>query len=92
MIGFAVYCAGAIGFVGLAIPHAIRILFGTDHRRLLPLSALFGASFPIWCDVACRAILKNSEMPIGVLVSIIGAPCFIYLLLVRKSYGFGGSK
>ena len=80
-----------IGFVGLVIPHVIRILFGTDHRRLLPLSALLGASFLIWCDVACRVILKNSEMPIGVLVSIIGAPCFIYLL-VRKSYGFGGSK
>ena len=91
MIGFAVYCAGVIGFVGLVIPHVIRILFGTDHRRLLPLSALLGASFLIWCDVACRVILKNSEMPIGVLVSIIGAPYFIYLL-VRKSYGFGGSK
>ena len=80
-----------IGFAGLVIPHVVRILFGTDHRRLLPLSALLGASFLIWCDVACRVILKNSEMPIGVLVSIIGAPCFIYLL-VRKSYGFGGSK
>ena len=51
MIGFAVYCAGVIGFVGLVIPHVIRILFGTDHRRLLPLSALLGASFLIWCDV-----------------------------------------
>ena len=91
MIGFAVYCAGVIGFVGLVIPHVVRILFGTDHRRLLPLSALLGASFLIWCDVACRVILKNSEMPIGVLVSIIGAPCFIYLL-VRKSYGFGGAR
>lgn len=91
MIGFAVYCAGVIGFVGLVIPHVVRILFGTDHRKLLPLSALLGASFLIWCDVACRVILKNSEMPIGVLVSIIGAPCFIYLL-IRKSYGFGGSK
>ena len=91
MIGFAVYCAGVIGFVGLVIPHVVRILFGTDHRKLLPLSALLGASFLIWCDVACRVILKNSEMPIGVLVSIIGAPCFIYLL-VRKSYGFGGAR
>ena len=82
---------GVIGFVGLVIPHVVRILFGTDHRKLLPLSALLGASFLIWCDVACRVILKNSEMPIGVLVSIIGAPCFIYLL-VRKSYGFGGAR
>lgn len=91
MVGFAVYCAGMIGFVGLVIPHIIRILFGTDHRRLIPLSALLGASFLIWCDVACRIILENSEMPIGVLVSIIGAPCFIYLL-VKRSYGFGGGK
>lgn len=91
LVGFAVYCAGMIGFVGLVIPHVIRILFGTDHQRLVPLCALLGASFLIWCDVACRVILPNSEMPIGVLVSIIGAPCFIYLL-VRKSYGFGGGK
>ena len=59
MIGFAVYCAGVIGFVGLVIPHVVRILFGTDHRKLLPLSALLGASFLIWCDVACRVILKK---------------------------------
>ena len=91
MIGFAVYCAGVIGFVGLVIPHVVRILFGTAHSRLIPLGALLGASFLIWCDVACRVILKNSEMPLGVLVSIIGAPCFIYLL-VKKSYGFGGRK
>lgn len=91
MIGFAVYCAGVIGFVGLVIPHVVQILFGTDHSRLIPLGALLGASFLIWCDVACRVILKNSEMPLGVLVSIIGAPCFIYLL-VKKSYGFGGRK
>ena len=91
LIGFAVYCAGVIGFVGLVIPHVVRILFGTDHSRLIPLGALLGASFLIWCDVACRVILKNSEMPLGVLVSIIGAPCFIYLL-VKKSYGFGGRK
>ncbi|MGI6018041.1 MAG: FecCD family ABC transporter permease [Marvinbryantia sp.] len=91
MVGFAVYAAGMIGFVGLIIPHVIRILFGTDHRRLIPLSALLGAIFLIWCDVACRVILENSEMPIGILISIIGAPCFIYLLISR-SYGFGGAK
>lgn len=91
MVGFAVYTAGMIGFVGLVIPHVIRILFGTDHKRLIPLSALLGATFLIWADVACRIVLKNAEMPIGILVSIIGAPCFIYLL-VSKSYGFGGAK
>ena len=91
MVGFAVYAAGMIGFVGLIIPHAIRMLFGTDHKKMIPLCALTGAIFLIWCDVACRIILKNSEMPIGILVSIIGTPCFIYLM-VRRSYGFGGDK
>ncbi len=91
LVGFAVYSAGMIGFVGLIIPHVVRMLFGTDHRKLLPLAALLGASFLVWCDVVCRIILPNSEMPIGILVSIIGAPCFIYLL-VRRSYGFGGGQ
>lgn len=91
MVGFAVYCAGMIGFVGLIIPHIIRMLFGTDHRRMVPLSALLGAIFLIWADVICRSILKNSEMPIGIFVSLIGAPMFIYLMS-RRSYGFGGNK
>ena len=91
MVGFAVYAAGMIGFVGLIIPHAIRMLFGTDHMKMIPLCALTGAIFLIWSDVACRIILPNSEMPIGILISIIGAPCFIYLM-VRRSYGFGGDK
>jgi iron complex transport system permease protein len=87
MVGFAVYAAGIIGFVGLIIPHAVRMLAGTDHKRLIPFSALVGAIFLIWADVASRIILPNSEMPIGILVSLIGAPCFIYLM-VRSSYGF----
>lgn len=91
MIGFAVYSAGMIGFVGLIIPHVVRMLFGTDHKRLIPMSALVGAIFLIWADVASRVILKHSEMPIGILVSMIGAPCFIYLM-VRRSYQFGGGK
>ena len=91
MVGFAVYTAGMIGFVGLIIPHVVRILFGTDHRRLIPFSGLLGGTFLIWSDVACRTILKNAEIPIGILVSLIGAPCFIYLL-VNRSYGFGGGK
>lgn len=91
MVGLSVYCTGMIGFVGLMIPHVIRILFGTDHKRLLPLSALLGAVFLIWADVACRVIIPRSELPLGILVSAIGAPSFIYLL-VRKSYGFGEGK
>ncbi|MSS64140.1 FecCD family ABC transporter permease [Velocimicrobium porci] len=91
MVGFAVYCAGMIGFVGLIIPHAVRMLFGTDHKRLIPLCALLGAIFLMWSDVICRIILRNAEMPIGIFVSLIGAPCFIYLM-IHKSYGFGGTK
>lgn len=91
LVGFAVCAAGMIGFVGLIIPHAVRMIFGTEHRRLIPLSALVGAIFLIWADVACRVILPNAELPIGILVSLIGAPCFIYLM-ARKSYGFGGEQ
>lgn len=89
MVGLAVYCAGMIGFIGLLIPHMVRMLFGTDHKKIIPLSALSGAIFLIWADVACRVIIPKSELPIGILVSVIGAPCFLYLL-IRKSYGFGG--
>ena len=91
MVGLAVYCTGMIGFVGLMIPHVARMLFGTDHKRLLPLSALLGAIFLIWADVACRVIIPKSELPLGILVSAIGAPSFVYLL-IRKSYGFGEGK
>lgn len=91
MVGFAVYASGTIGFVGLVIPHAVRMLFGTDHKRLIPLCALVGSIFLIWADVLCRILLKNAELPIGILVSMIGAPCFIYLMM-KRSYGFGGGK
>lgn len=91
LVGFTVCAAGMIGFVGLIVPHAMRMIFGTDHKRLIPLSAVTGGIFLIWADVVCRSILKNSELPISILVSLIGAPCFIYLM-ARKSYGFGGGK
>ncbi len=89
LIGFAVFNAGIIGFVGLVVPHVVRMLFGTDHKKLIPISALVGAIFLLWADVACRTLLSRTELPIGILTSIIGAPCFIYLM-VRKHYGFGG--
>ncbi len=89
MVGFAVCAAGMIGFVGLIIPHAMRMLFGTDHKRLIPLCALTGAIFLIWADVACRVILDHAELPIGILISLIGAPCFIYLM-IKRTYRAGG--
>ena len=89
MVGFAVYSAGMIGFVGLVVPHVVRMIFGTDHKKLIPLCALAGAVFLVWADVACRVLIKGTELPIGILTSMIGAPCFIYLM-ARKKYGFGG--
>lgn len=89
MVGFAVYKAGMIGFVGLVVPHVVRMLFGTDHKKLIPISALLGAIFLIWADVLCRIIIPGTEMPIGILTSMVGAPVFIYLM-ARKKYGFGG--
>lgn len=89
MIGFVVFSAGIIGFVGLIVPHFIRMFFGTDHKKILPISALVGAIFMIWADVASRVIIPHTELPIGILISMIGAPIFIVLLL-KKSYAFGG--
>lgn len=90
IVGFAVYSAGMIGFVGLIVPHIVRMLTGADHKLLLPVSALSGAVFLVWADVLCRIIIPRTELPIGILISMIGAPCFIYLM-VKRTYGFGGN-
>jgi iron complex transport system permease protein len=89
MIGFIVYSAGMIGFLGLIVPHFVRVFFGTDHKKIIPVAFLGGGIFLIWADVLSRIIIPNAELPIGILVSMIGAPCFVYLLF-RKAYGFGG--
>ena len=91
MVGFAVYKAGMIGFVGMVIPHAVRMIFGTNHKKLIPLAALSGAIFLVWADVFCRIVLPHNELPIGILTALIGAPVFIYLM-IRKRYGFGGAS
>jgi len=91
MMGLVVYCSGMIGFVGLIIPHIGRMIFGTDHKRLIIISGLLGALFMILADTLSRTILPHTELPIGILISAVGAPCFIWLLC-KKSYGFGGNK
>ena len=91
IIGISVYCAGVIGFVGLIIPHAVRMIVGTDHKKLIPISVLVGAIFMVLADILARIIIPNAEMPIGILISMIGAPVFIYLM-VKRSYGFGGAN
>lgn len=90
IVGFAVYAAGMIGFVGLIVPHVVRMFVGSDHKNLLPVAALSGAIFLIWADVLCRVIIPRTELPIGILISMIGAPCFIYLM-IKRTYGFGGN-
>lgn len=91
IVGFVVYSAGMIGFVGLLIPHIVRIFFGTDHKKLIPICALVGGLFLIWADVLCRIIIPKTELPIGMLISIVGAPFFVYLM-IKRTYGFGGSN
>lgn len=90
MIGFAVYCAGMIGFIGFLIPHIVRTFTGSDYKTLIPMTALVGAIFTVWADVLCRVILPRSELPIGLLISLIGAPCFVYLM-VKRAYAFNNS-
>ncbi len=88
-IGLIVYASGIIGFVGLIIPHLVRIFAGTDHGRISPIISLLGGIFLIWIDLISRILIKGTEIPVGILVSIIGGPVFIYLM-IDKSYGFGG--
>ena len=90
IVGFVVYSAGMIGFVGLVVPHVIRMLVGTDHKKLIPVAALTGAIFLVVADGLCRIIIPRPELPIGILISLIGAPCFVYLM-IKKTYGFGGN-
>lgn len=91
MIGFVVFTSGMIGFIGLIVPHFMRVLFGTDHKKIIPVSFMAGAIFMIWADVFSRILIPHTELPIGILISMIGAPCFIYLL-VNRTYGFGGKE
>lgn len=91
MIGLLVYVSGMIGFIGLIIPHIVRIIFGTDHKKIILIAALLGAIILIWADVISRILIKGTEIPIGIVISIIGAPLFVWLM-IKKNYGFGGNK
>ncbi len=75
---------GTIGFVGLIVPHAVRFITGPDHRRLMPVSALAGAIFLLLCDTAARTLFAPTELPIGILTSLLGVPFFISLLIRSK--------
>lgn len=72
--------SGTIGFVGLMVPHAVRLIWGSDHRGLLPCSALLGAAFLIAADMLARSIAGANEIPVGIVTALVGVPCFVWLL------------
>lgn len=84
LAGSAVSFAGLVSFVGLLAPHIARRLVGTDHRVLVPAAALLGAAFVVLCDIAARLLFAPFELPVGILLSLIGGPFFLSLLLHRK--------
>lgn len=93
LVAAAVSTSGIIGFVGLIVPHFIRLIAGPDHRFLLPASALLGASLLIGADALARTVVTPAELPLGIITALVGAPLFIYLLKKRKKlryFGGGG--
>jgi iron complex transport system permease protein len=80
LVGAVVSVSGLIGFVGLVVPHLMRLVVGADHRMLLPASYLAGAIFLVWADTVARTVLGATEIPVGVVTALVGAPVFAYLL------------
>lgn len=91
LMGSLVTQAGLIGFVGLLVPHACRMVMGADHRKLLPVSVLMGGLVTVWADIIGRILVSGVDIPLGVSLSLIGAPAFL-AMLVRRSYHFGGER
>ena len=81
----AVSVSGVIGFVGLIVPHTVRLMGAADHRQLLPLSALGGAALLVLADLAARTMIEPAEIPVGVLTAMLGAPFFLLLLQRRQA-------
>lgn len=80
----AVSVSGIIGFVGLVVPHVVRLLVGPDHRILIPASMLGGAIFMVWMDTLARTVILPAELPVGIITALLGAPFFIYLIISRR--------
>jgi iron complex transport system permease protein len=85
--GVLIAAAGGIGFVGLMIPHVVRLAFGIDHRRVLPLSALVGALYLVLVDLLSRGVDPPNELPIGIFTAAFGAPFFLWLLRRNQNLG-----
>ncbi len=84
LAGAAVSFSGLLGFVGLIVPHFVRRLAGSESGRLLPLCALGGAAFVTACDTAARMIFAPYELPVGIIMSVVGGPVFLYLLIRHR--------
>ena len=84
LVGAVVYMSGMIGFVGLIIPHGVRLLVGASHGRLLPLAALTGGTFLCWADILGRNAISGLELPIGVMAALAGSPFFLWMLVSGK--------
>ncbi len=89
LTGVLVSVSGAIGFIGLMVPHMVRLVIGSNHRYVLPFSALVGAVFLIWADLIARTIVAPQKLPIGIITALCGGTFFIWLLR-KSSYSFGG--
>ncbi len=87
VVGSAVALVGVIGFVGLIVPHMVRLWVGPDHRQLIPLSALGGALLLVVADLFARSLLQPAELPIGLLMALLGGPFFLVMLLKRRGLG-----
>ena len=85
LTGAMVSVSGAIGFVGLILPHGVRLLVGPGHRALLPLSAIVGGIFLVWADTLARTLFDPRELPVGIVTALIGAPVFALLLARRRA-------
>jgi len=87
MVGAAVSVSGLVGFVGLIVPHALRLVLGPDHRLLVPAAALAGAAFLVLCDAAARTLLPGRELPVGAITALAGGPLFLVLLRRQSRRG-----
>lgn len=86
--GVSVAVSGIIGFVGLVIPHVLRLCVGNDHRVTLPVGLLWGAAFMVIADLLARMVVTPQELPIGVITALIGGPIFLFLIR-RRAYQYG---
>jgi iron complex transport system permease protein len=80
LVGTAVAASGSVGYVGLIVPHLVRLAIGSDNRLVVPLSAIAGAIFVVLADTVARTAIAPRELPVGAITALIGAPMFIYLL------------